>query len=378
MTSNNLVSPSDDEVISAIRTSRIQNATLGVVKLQASVLAANPSWALSEARIRKILKKHGLGLANNNTAQSLDAGEQTPISRLNDELDLARWSSKVKVSMFDARKGKGLVATEDIKEGEIIWKEEPFVYCAAWCDLLSNTSYRCQLTMNVLVRYLQDAQALSRRCASCALPMATSKFSPVPCPQGCRATWCSLVCSTRAKAAHPFLCPMQNPASVPLMQLARTEEWIALGAWARVVALLLGEWVTSPNVPVGTSASWSMVRGLAAMSLRERLKALPNWYVVRLRAPKMLIDLFRQSSTLATEVLWKKAHQHFIEAFDAPPDPASAKKLAKLKKSKALPPDIHQELFGYEDFLVGLGRMSLSEPENRLLTEIKADHLAAN
>lgn len=68
----------------------------------------------------------------------------------------------------------------------------------------------------------------------------------------------------------------------------------------------------------------------------------------------------RQATAQANEVLWRKAHTLYIEAFDAPPDASHVKKLAKLKKNKVLPPEIHAELFEYESFLVSLGKMSLS------------------
>lgn len=80
------------------------------------------------------------------------------------------------------------------------------------------------------------------------------------------------------------------------------------------------------------------------MSLKERIKVMPNW----------------QKTLSANTALWKKTHKLYLEAFDAPTDPVLAKKLAKLKKNKKLPPEIHKELFGYDGFLVGLGQMSLN------------------
>ena len=56
---------------------------------------------------------------------------------------------------------------------------------------------------------------------------------------------------------------------------------------------------------------------------------------------------------------WKKAYQLFVQAFREPVDDAHKKKLAKLLK-KPLSADIAAELFDYDAFLRGLGRMSLS------------------
>lgn len=73
--------------------------------------------------------------------------------------------------------------------------------------------------------------------------------------------------------------------------------------------------------------------------------------------------------------LWKKAHQLLVHAFHAPPADADKKKLAKILRRPA-PDEVAAELFSYDGFLRGLGRMSLSAPppprlplRRRLLTD---------
>lgn len=56
---------------------------------------------------------------------------------------------------------------------------------------------------------------------------------------------------------------------------------------------------------------------------------------------------------------WKKAHQLFVQAFQEPPSEPEKRKLARLLK-KPLRQNIIDELFNYDAFLRGLGRMSLS------------------
>ena len=58
--------------------------------------------------------------------------------------------------------------------------------------------------------------------------------------------------------------------------------------------------------------------------------------------------------------MWKKAHELYLSTFRDAPTPDGKKKLARLIK-KPLPKDIAEELFGYEGFLRGLGRVSLSQ-----------------
>lgn len=56
---------------------------------------------------------------------------------------------------------------------------------------------------------------------------------------------------------------------------------------------------------------------------------------------------------------WKKAFQLYSQAFREPVQEAEKKKLARILK-KPIPQEVIDELFDYEAFLRGLGRMSLS------------------
>ena len=69
----------------------------------------------------------------------------------------------------------------------------------------------------------------------------------------------------------------------------------------------------------------------------------------------------RQAGDASSRALWKRTHTLFVQALHKPIDPAWAKKLQKLKgKGANLPPQVEEGLFGYDQFLVGLGKMSLS------------------
>lgn len=56
---------------------------------------------------------------------------------------------------------------------------------------------------------------------------------------------------------------------------------------------------------------------------------------------------------------WKKAFQLFVQAFREPAQESEKKKLARVLK-KPIPQEVLDELFEYDAFLRGLGRMSLS------------------
>ena len=122
------VSPSEDDLKSALLALKTQNPTLGIPKIHALLLSTHPEWTVSEKRTRKILQTEGLVL---NSAGGVP-GQVYPSSGLIEGLDVSKWTTKVEVKYFGKTKGKGLVAKEHIAEGDTIWKEDPFVLAPEW------------------------------------------------------------------------------------------------------------------------------------------------------------------------------------------------------------------------------------------------------
>lgn len=106
---------SDDDLRLALIRLKKEKPHLGVSKIHGLLLEANPTWSVSEKRVRKVLQTRAY-----------------PSSSLNKSLDIDKWSKKIQVQYFDAVRGKGLVATEKISEGEVIWKEDPFILAPEW------------------------------------------------------------------------------------------------------------------------------------------------------------------------------------------------------------------------------------------------------
>ena len=129
------VTPSEDELRAALQTLRAQNPALGIAKLHARLLSEHPTWTVSEKRTKKYLQNEGLVLRQNGTKLETQHGSKQllhPISRVIEGLDVTKWTKKVQVQYFDRLKGKGLVATERIVEGEVLWKEDPFILAPEW------------------------------------------------------------------------------------------------------------------------------------------------------------------------------------------------------------------------------------------------------
>ncbi|OCH92551.1 SET domain-containing protein [Obba rivulosa] len=317
------ISPSEYDLKQALVSLRAENPALGIPKLHALLLSTHPDWSVSEKRARKILQNEGLVLGPTPAAKTADApGELLPTSRVIEGLDVAKWTSKVEVRYFGKSKGKGLVAKENIAEGEIIWKEDPFILAPEWD--------------------IYELQISSLSCAHCSTPLQNSALV-VPCPAStsntpCPARFCSRLCLSRSARTHPLLCPAQNPASVPLLGFARKTQWMALHALAQCTARIL---LTNQHDQSALQSDWEVVRAMAQLGMEERAKG--EW----------------MKGAEPDRATWKRAYQLFIQAFREPADDAHKKKLARLLK-KPLSPAIADELFDYNAFLRGLGRMSLN------------------
>lgn len=126
-------SPTENDLKEALIALKVENPSLGISKVHALLLSTHRTWQVSEKRTRKILQNEGLVLSSAaSKGGSNDSGKLYPSSKLIDDLDSAQWSSKVEVVYFDKRKGKGLIAKEKIAEGEIVWKEDPFLLAPEW------------------------------------------------------------------------------------------------------------------------------------------------------------------------------------------------------------------------------------------------------
>lgn len=120
-------SPGDAELSTSVKALRISNPTLGIPKLLNLVKTENPTWLVSEKRLRKVL-------ANEETSTEAPRGHDAKPKEknlvadtgLDETVDLSL-APKVKVKMFSGGKGKGLVAKTKIERGEMVWQEDPWI-----------------------------------------------------------------------------------------------------------------------------------------------------------------------------------------------------------------------------------------------------------
>jgi hypothetical protein len=120
-----ILTPTEQDLSSALTTLRSKNPSLGIPKLHVLLLTSHPEWTVSEKRTRKVLQALGLVLTSEKSLLY-------PSSKVISRLDISRWTNKLSVHFFNKKKGKGLIVNEKLIEGEVIWKEDPFAIAPEW------------------------------------------------------------------------------------------------------------------------------------------------------------------------------------------------------------------------------------------------------
>jgi hypothetical protein len=134
MSTTTPISPPEEALKSTVLSLRTQHPTLGVTKLHALLLSEHPEWTVSEKRLRRMMTAEGLTLQRKATPAAPEPGAHIyPSSTLIEGLDPAKWTAAVSIKYFDKQRGKGLIAKEAISEGQVIWKEDPFIIAPEWC-----------------------------------------------------------------------------------------------------------------------------------------------------------------------------------------------------------------------------------------------------
>ncbi|KIM23922.1 hypothetical protein M408DRAFT_76772 [Serendipita vermifera MAFF 305830] len=340
------ISPSEEDLTTQLKLLRDSHPTTGVAKLLALLKDEKPEWTVSEKRAKKVLQQAGLMIsATLEGKKSAKAGatgakpRKYPVSSMDSKVDAKKWTEKVSIRHFDAVKGKGLVATEHIEEGETIWKEDPWIMTANW------SVYSGSVSGNV--------------CMHCSCPLSLRNAGAIFTCTGCTSPtnqYCNRLCYSRAQASyHPFLCEGQNPACIPLLKLLRRHEWASPHALARVTGRLLTAW---RNRESDWEGDWAFFTALAGWTMDDKYHS--EGYVSSSILCAYSNSAHREEITSDMKNLWKKAFEHYVEAFHQPPTAEGRNKLQHLMKRKSLPAEIVSKLFTYDAFMLNVGRVDVN------------------
>ncbi|EUC63033.1 Set5 protein [Rhizoctonia solani AG-3 Rhs1AP] len=361
------VVPTDDELTGAIRSLRASNTGLGVPKLLAALLSSQPEWSVSEKRLRKVIQR----------LKSEEGTNFHPTSSLNSALDVSKYSSKLKPALFGPEKGKGLVATQDIDAGEVLWREDPFVYAPPW--------------------EIYEAQMAGTACAYCSRAFTpTNPPLRVRCPHGeqsvtatpppvrhCRGVFCSRLCLSRSGSNHSLLCPVANPACLDLLDFLGNEHWKAALAFAQSIVRILSAWQDetrsglakgkgAPNKSgdeslMSKDAVWDTYQSFATLRNDQRWSHTSENDLARSQLENrykhlhtVLINALYLQSTESQEDAGLGPTNTLTESIPVPTRSAAHTK--QLKRLLRLP--ISQttltSLFSWDGLMEGLGKMNLN------------------
>ncbi len=317
--------------------------TMGAQNLLIHIKLKNPTWELSEKRFKRILKANGIQTgeggssaedkkeangaeANGNGHASSDKKKKkkkssnkhakdifVPSSKVDSTLPLP---SNVETHFFNSVKGKGLVATRDFKEGEIIFTEDAYI-----------PSPPAHVLKHVVEGELCDYCFLPinhpAAAAQSEKKAGLSGMMSVDCShkkEGCQAKWCNRLCWQRAMVSHhPLLCAGANPLIRQFLSIVLQLSWGAAYLSARALARVL---LTHSNKPTPSlleaktsetnAASVAALSGAgAASSATNPIKpASAEEVLAHLNAFATVDELARRSRTPA----WQVEEQQFIHA----------------------------------------------------------------
>ncbi|CAG8604932.1 11020_t:CDS:2, partial [Acaulospora colombiana] len=245
--------------------------------------------------------------------------------------------------------GKGLVLNgdgPDIEEGEILWKEEPWVLTSDW-DVLSQLQQTSLCAHCSCPLYLRNPNSIIR-CDHCVNASSSSTIRSL-------SAFCNRLCYSRAQSSyHPFLCPGQNPACEPLLELLKANDWSAPHSLARVTGKLLSSW-RDAQIGSGSGGGVKKDGGISWESECKFFDALAAW---------SLEDKWRAENkeiTAAERAKWKQAYELYVATFHMPTSTEGKKKLAQvMKRQGPLPDQLFKKLFTYDAFMLNVGRINLS------------------
>ncbi|KAG1407820.1 hypothetical protein G6F60_001910 [Rhizopus arrhizus] len=304
--------PSEEALVEAIQKIKLETPEAGIKRVTTIVLEQQPDWQVSEKRVKKHLQQCGLIQSAQPVKSGLADDPSIPVSFIDPKLDFKAVSDCVVARMVDPVTGKGLFASRDIKQDEILFTEEPYVYFPPWEGFsLARSGHVCGLCCKPILY----ANRLTQHCKHCDMYY---------CSKSCRATaWDQF---------HQLECTRLNPAITPFMNFCEGERWQAPMAVARIYArLILAHQREELADVIGR------LDAFATVSQEERQAKETEW-------------IFMEQPT---RELWNKARDLLRAAYKQPP--------AKCKISQGLPEALKEKLFEDEEtFLNFMGKFNIN------------------
>ncbi|KAI9474198.1 MAG: hypothetical protein EXX96DRAFT_581009 [Benjaminiella poitrasii] len=312
MSTEEKIIPTEEELISAIQHIKLESPESGIKKVTSGVLAQNPSWQVSEKRVKKYMQLKGL--TNKVAVQKSGVADDpsVPVSYIDPTLDFKAVTEAVEARMVDPVTGKGLFATRDIKKDDIIFSETPFSYFPDW----------------QMFRLARSGGA----CGNCCKPIVYANRLTQHCGH-CNMYYCSRECRATAwEKFHQLECTQLNSKVRDLIDFCEAENWQGAMAVSRMYAQII-----LAHQRDELDAVLAHLDAFATVSQEERQAKETEW-------------IFMEQPT---RDLWTKTRQFLKAAYQTPPK--------RCKISKPLPDLLAKQLFDDEStFLNYLGKFNIN------------------
>ncbi|KAG0377081.1 MAG: hypothetical protein J3R72DRAFT_394204 [Linnemannia gamsii] len=298
---------------------------LGIKKVLAEIQAQEPTWLVSEKRVKKLMDQAGIAVANAEPEGELDPS--IPVSHIDAAVDISSLTNGlVKAKMINKVIGKGLFTTQELEKGKIVFTEFPFIYFPP------------------MKRY--NMVAKGQACGLCARTIKVDSLLSCVCPGCSRIKYCTKACREDSwNSSHRFECFGLNPAMKGYVNFCVEENWNAGMGALRCYERIL---IANETSPEELTAVLKHFDAFATVSQEERQKRETSW------------DMMGDQS----RAVWKDALELLIKGCKYP--------LKTLPKSgvsvltKPLPDHLKDSLFSMDTYLKFVGRYNINNQDGGL------------
>lgn len=337
-----IITPSETELRQSIEGLKQRQPALGIPRVCQALRQENPTWQLSEKRVRKFMSSMGLiqqtlpaqedlttqDLKSTSNQQALIPKSSIPFQDIGQTLG----KGMVEVKYIGGTKGKGVFATKDFFKGEKVFEETPFAWYPRWDTVGGNyhtfkSDHECQLCARTIERrglFGEKNRSLLR---------------PVKCKQ-CSGWFCSNLCKKEAEAKfHRIECGAHNPHIVELAEKCRNWQWGAPMGAVRALERVIMEFEEG-GIEQGKKA-WTSLRAFATVraDVMDMKRKGDSWF------------LYEEDY----ETKWKTTYDLMKKA-TCPPSSSSG-----LTQFEMIPKKIRNEMFSYNEWLNLIGKYSLND-----------------
>ncbi|KAI1319448.1 SET domain-containing protein 5 [Mortierella claussenii] len=319
------ITPEAPALTAAIAAIKQKDPSLGIKKVLAEIQAQEPTWLVSEKRVKKLMGEAGIAVARPDAEMDLDPS--VPVSHIDTDVDVNTLTNGlVKARMINKVIGKGLFAAQDLPKGNVLFTEFPFIY------------FPPMKRYNMVVK--------GEACGLCARTIKHGNLLICGCPSCGRIKYCTKACRQTAwDSSHRFECLALNPAIKEYINYCIQENWNAgMGALRCYERILIANEIS----PEELASVLKHFDAFATVSQEERQKKETSW--------DMMGDQSRD--------IWERALELLIKGCKYPLQVTPKTGPAVL--TKPLPDHLKDSLFSMDTFLKFVGRYNINNQDGGL------------